>query len=665
MVFDPLILDPTPESLWTDFQAGKRLPAEVPPVVARWRRSRDLGAHYDGPRPEDALYRGDDLMRHAERVGPLLACGQSVLQRIARAAADHDYALLVSDTDGVIVRADGGGDFADYARSVRLLEGADWSEATRGTNAIGTALAEGRPVFVRGDAHFARAYHQLVCYAAPIRDASGELIAILDATSSVQRSDAAMGLGVIAAAQALEELVRMRAYSLAGATVTRALARSLERMNCPVAVIEPPGRIARVNAPARELLGGASSSRSTHELLGYDFEQLAALARSGDALEIEAPATGQAHQLRLEPIDSDGRLIAVLTFFEPATIPRSQRQRPAATVPVARTVRPLRATQPPAPFRDLFADDPATRAALERAARVAPSDVPIILLAETGAGKELVARGIHRASGRADGPFVAINCGSVAPTLLESELFGYGPGAFTGAEKRGRDGYLAAAAGGTLFLDEVAEMSLAMQAALLRFLENGTYHRVGEVRELHADVRVLCATCRDLRTMVADGTFRDDLYYRLKGATVMLPPLRARTDVIPLARHLLRDIAARRDVVPAPTLSAQVESFFASFAWPGNVRELKSTLEVAMVMAAPATTIELDHLPGDMMDSAPLSAPATAAPVPSLDEVQSRVISKVLSEVAGNVSLAARRLGVARSTLYRMMRRYGLAPSKH
>jgi transcriptional regulator with PAS, ATPase and Fis domain len=264
-----------------------------------------------------------------------------------------------------------------------------------------------------------------------------------------------------------------------------------------------------------------------------------------------------------------------------------------------------------------------------------------MLLAETGAGKELFARAIHAASPRAAGPWHAINCGALAPGLLEAELFGYAPGAFTGAERAGHEGLFHAARGGTLFLDELAEMPAAMQAALLRVLETQTFRRVGDTRLERTDVRIVCATCRDLPAMVARGEFRQDLYYRLKGAIVRVPPLRERTDVIALAHHFLGGAAA---------LAEPARDAIAAYPWPGNVRELKAVLEVAQ-LAAGGGWIEAAHLPLE------LEAPTAPA---SLEHVERDALVRTLAEAGGNVSEAARRLGVARSTIHRMKRRHRL-----
>ncbi|MEZ4230583.1 MAG: sigma-54-dependent Fis family transcriptional regulator [Polyangiaceae bacterium] len=654
-MLDPLLLDHATEGTWLDFQArhprGIAFGAHLP-VVGHWERSRSLGAPIDGPKPEDALTRGSELQERAERIQPVLHDGFEVLQRTAANVSSQDYMLLVSDMDGVIVSAAGGGAFATEARRVLLMEGASWSEAVRGTNAIGTAIAAGRPVVVHGTAHFARAYHGLVCYAAPVLDADGSAVAVLDATSMVTRADDSIASAVMAAASALSELLRLRAYSLAGAAVTRALGRSLERMNCPVALVEPPGRVSRLNAPARQLFAGSDVSRDVGALLGLDFEELSRLALTADSLEVYSPVSRRAHRIHAEPIESSGRVIALLVFMDPVT-------RAASAPPPPRlTPTPKREA-----FSEIFAEDAPTRAALDWAARIAPSDIPVMLLAETGSGKELLASAIHQASNRRDGPFVAVNCGSITPSLLESELFGYAAGAFTGAEKGGRHGVLHAARGGTLFLDEVGEMPLAMQAALLRFLESGTYHRVGDPKPEQADVRVLCATCRDLPALVDSGSFRKDLYYRLKGATVTLPPLRSRNDRVSLARHLLTQLAIKQEIVPTPQLSEEVEGFIERHPWPGNVRELKSTLDVALVLAHGSTRVEIAHLPPDLVENQEATPPSVSAEN-QLQEAQGWAVRRALQEVAGNVSLAAKRLGVARSTLYRMMRRHGVDPNE-
>ncbi|MEZ4403266.1 MAG: sigma 54-interacting transcriptional regulator [Kofleriaceae bacterium] len=643
-------LDDVPAWLWQRFHdhaARVEAPRAFTPVVERWRRSQALGVAVDGPAPDERLLRGEALRLHTERAGALAATAARTLDQAQAFLAERGYLMLLADPDGVVVSTRGGGAFADEARRVRLIAGACWSEAARGTNAIGTALCEARPTAVLGHAHYGRRFHGLVCYASPVCGPDGRVVGVLDATSTLERADDVVGFTVTSAARALEDALRQGAYASAGSAVARALTQAFERVGGPVLLIEPPGRIARANGAAQAVLGVPERAGRVQAVLGVGWSVLRAEAASptagGLALTLrDGDGRPQPMRAMVDPIAAlDGSVIALVVYLE------SPRARPARAAPPAIGVAD--------PFAALFSRDPGLDHALGFARRVAASDVPVMILAETGAGKELVATAIHQASLRRGRPFVAVNCGALAPSLLESELFGYAPGAFSGAERTGRAGYFAEASGGTLFLDEVAEMSPAMQAALLRVLEGGSYRRVGDAAVLHADVRIVTATCRDLPALVADGRFRQDLYYRLKGATVTLPPVRARADRLALARHLIELLAARRGA-PAPTVDAALAAWIEAQPWPGNVRELKTVLDVALVLADGAPALGLAHLPPE-----PVATPAAAPTAPhQLEEAEASVLRQALAACAGNVSAVAARLGVARSTVYRMMRRAGV-----
>jgi transcriptional regulator of acetoin/glycerol metabolism len=634
---EALLLDDVSESLWSEFHRDDRgapSSALALPHLSRWARAKKLGAPLDGGRDDHLIERGSGLQSRVERVEPLLVDARAVLDDAAAVIAERDFVLLVTDDEGVIVRRAGGGGFADESKCVRLIEGAHWSERARGTNAIGTALSEGRPTVVRGHAHSGQRFHQLVCSAAPVRSADGAVLAVIDATSGMGRHDADVGFIVRATARALEEVLRLRAYASAGAAVARTLARSIERMSCPAIVVESHATIRKANDAARAVLR-LSEGQSVTTALGLRWEDLRddALRSTPRAIEINQ----QQFVLKTEAIlGRDGAVLAVLSVIERA-------QRPS--VATAKS-----ASKGPDAFGAIFAEDEAMSASIARARRFATTDVPIVLLGETGSGKELMARAIHDGSKRAAAPFIALNCGAVAPQLLEAELFGAAPHAFTGADPRGRTGLFEAAHGGTLFLDEVAEMPVAMQAALLRVLESGELRRVGEARSRSVDVRLVCATCRDLEQLVREGTFRSDLFYRLKGVSLTLPALRARTDRVELARHLL----ARKG--STATLSASAEHAIRTHRWPGNIRELRSALDVAIALCD-GEELTAEHLPLTVDAQPDVGA---ERPV-MLTEVEGSVVRRVLSEVAGNVSAASKRLGVARSTLYRMMRKHGLS----
>jgi len=517
------------------------------PVLRSWQRAAILGVRPDGDAPPE----GVDTTTLAElraELDEVCTFGGRLLDSLAPELAKKNMVAVLADALGTILMTRGGGAFARTAARTRLVEGARWGERVRGTNAIGTAIAERCPVAVVGHAHYERVNHGLFCYAVPIWGPHGEVVAVIDVTGKREDEDPFAELAVTSFAYRLEH-----------------------------------------------------------------------------ALMVQAEARGQLRR----------------------------------AAPSARPL-PRRAPAEADPFAAILGSDPATLAAKALAAKVARSLLPVMLLAETGTGKELMARAIHRASDRAERPFVAINCGAIAASLLESELFGFAPGAFTGARAAGYAGKIGAAKGGTLFLDEIAEMPPGLQAALLRLLDDGAYYRVGDNAPQRADVRVVCATCRDLPAMVRAGTFRSDLYFRIKGATLSLPPVRARTDRVGLACGLLERLATARGV-PCPTLSPASEALVLGAAWPGNVRELKTALEYALVVAEGARALEPAHFPPDLLEVA-TAAPAELSAAPaSRSGAERTAVEHALALAAGNLSDAARRLGVARSTLYRLLRRHGLA----
>jgi transcriptional regulator with GAF, ATPase, and Fis domain len=303
---------------------------------------------------------------------------------------------------------------------------------------------------------------------------------------------------------------------------------------------------------------------------------------------------------------------------------------------------------------------------LTQAAKVAPTETTVLLTGESGTGKEVVARFLHRGSRRADGPFVALNCAALPETLLESELFGHEKGAFTGAVTS-RPGRIEQAAGGVLFLDEVGEMSPAVQAKLLRVLQEREFQRLGGTRPVRADVRVVAATNRDLAAALANGGFREDLYYRLSVFEIRLPPLRERReDILPMAEAFLEEVgpAVGR---PAAGISRQAHEALLSYPWPGNVRELRNALERATILCD-GGLITLEHLPISVGHPSGNTAPPpqeTAEAFPpggiQLDAVERDLITKALREAENNRSRAARLLGITRSQLYSRLQKYGLA----
>ena len=291
--------------------------------------------------------------------------------------------------------------------------------------------------------------------------------------------------------------------------------------------------------------------------------------------------------------------------------------------------------------------------------RAAPVDSTVLILGESGTGKELVAQALHHNSSRKKGPFVAVNCAAVPATLVESELFGHVRGAFTGATDR-RMGRFEQADGGTLFIDEIGDFELGLQAKLLRVLETLTLTPVGGHEDRTVDVRVITATSRDLRKMVEAGTFRQDLFYRLNVVSITLPPLRQRTDDIPiLLEHFLKDITEHKHTVTR-RISPEVIRRFQAYSWPGNVRELRNVLE-SMIVLADGETLAENDLPEQIAAGALLSSKTTDLPTGlTMEELERLAITKAIDECDGNRTRAAERLGISVRTLQRKLRQYAL-----
>ncbi len=355
---------------------------------------------------------------------------------------------------------------------------------------------------------------------------------------------------------------------------------------------------------------------------------------------VEAMRKGAAHYL-LKPLANPDELrLAIRRVLE------ERRVADEAT-----TLR--QATEAVFPFGEIIAGDPQMQAALELSRSVAPTDSTVLITGETGTGKELIARAVHHWSPRAEQAFVAVNCAALAETLLDSELFGHEKGAFTGAvaQRRGR---FELAHGGTLFLDEVGEMSPALQAKLLRVLQERTLERVGGTRTVTVDVRVIAATNRDLQPMVVEKRFRDDLYYRLSVFPIALPPLRERpADILPLAEHILRQVS-RRLGKRITGFAEEAKGLLREYGWPGNIRELQNVIERATILCSE------DRIAPAHLSLASLPAPPAMTPR-TLKDVEHEAILTALAAHGGNRRKAAEQLGIGLRTLYARLKEYGIS----
>jgi DNA-binding NtrC family response regulator/pSer/pThr/pTyr-binding forkhead associated (FHA) protein len=411
----------------------------------------------------------------------------------------------------------------------------------------------------------------------------------------------------------------------------------------------------------------ASRLRTMDVVAEYSPDELAIILPETDQRSASSIAERLVREaLSVQPEPPSAIRVGLAMFPEHATSPDALISRARDALQVAstkpeKTSLEVAATEVSMP--DVVMEDPQTKRVFQLVERVAGSDITVLIHGETGSGKEVVAAALHRSSKRSDGPYVRLNCASIPETLLESELFGHEKGAFTGADKR-KHGYFEAANGGTIFLDEIGEISASLQAKLLRVLENRTITRVGGTTEIPVDVRVICATNRDLDKEVQAGKFREDLFYRVSPFSIVVPALRDRPgDILPLAEAFMRQ-SSKALGIDLPVLSPAARDRITSYHWPGNVRQLRNAMERAVILASDGM-VELDHLP----DRVRLAEGVGRAPVvvgdgtdmrEQIADMEKQSIERALAACGGNQTKAARKLGLSRRALIYKMEKHGL-----
>jgi transcriptional regulator of acetoin/glycerol metabolism len=600
-----------------------------PLVIESWRRC--VTEHQLDParRCEAFILSEPELRSHRQQSEELIAIARSGLETLYSQVAGQNYVLLLGDSAGVAVEFLGDPNFDTRLRKTGLYLGAEWSEGRAGTCAIGACIASGKALTIHQTDHFDVAHTPLSCTAAPIYDTGGEFAAVLDISllaSPIEKTSQNLALHLVASTARRIELANLMARTR-HEWVLR-FSRSPEFLDVdPEAAIslDGAGRIIGMTHIGAQMLARVAGLdwRRPETIVGQPLERFFEM----DVNDL-ADLTRQRPTRDRMVVARDGERL-----FAHAIEPQRARRR-AAAPPVPKALGAL-------------GRGPAIAALQATAQKLAPTPLPILIQGETGTGKEFLARALHEASGRA-GAFVAVNCAAIPEALIEAELFGHAPGAFTGASARGRKGLVEEADGGTLFLDEIGDMPLPLQARLLRVLAEGEVTPVGATRSRRVSARILSASHHDLPDLVARGLLREDLYYRLSAATLALPPLRAREDFDWLAGRFLAEGTV--------AITAEAMTRLRAHAWPGNLRELGNALAVAAALCEDDLITPAD-LPGALARTpAPLSLAA-----PSGAGAEALALRAALDASGGNVSAAARQLGIDRTTAHRRMRRLGIA----
>lgn len=585
--------------------------------------------------------------------------------------AEAGLVVLLTNTNGVTIAYRGDPSVADDLKTAGLYLGSVWAEEVEGTNGVGTCLATGRPLTVFRDEHFRTRNTGLTCTVTPIRNPFGEMMAVLDVSSMTATTRESQHLAMQLLRAAGRQLERAQIHTMFGQhwKLRLHLPRPVGGASDMLLVVGEDGRIVGADSAAFEagLVPDAQGLvGATLDDLFVDLPNLETVVRAGH--------TGQACTGTLKALDSAVglRLRAPEQRIRPPR-PRADSAGPAPSAPGRTERRP--ADEPrEMTLDDLAGDDPALQRQVAQLKRVLALPLPILLQGETGTGKEVFARALHTTAGDG-GPLVAVNCAALPEALIESELFGYRPGSFTGARREGASGRILDANGGTLFLDEIGDMPLRLQSRLLRVLSEREVVPLGGTRAQRVDFRLVCATNRDLPALVRDGHFREDLYYRVRGFVLTLPPLRQRQD----RRELIAALFAREVAAAGRTawLDPAALACLDAHVWPGNLRELRDVLRLALALGEDATIRPGDLPPpfdasGSMSGSDSVAAagdpgmavPAAGRPGAAVAEATPQdpaaATRAALQREGWCVARAARRLGVSRATLHRRINRFGL-----
>jgi sigma-54 dependent transcriptional regulator, acetoin dehydrogenase operon transcriptional activator AcoR len=594
------------------------------PILDSWVRCTERGLSADS-RIALPVASAAELARRRESCEGVRRLARAELETLAQQIAGSDFLLAFADRDGVILDLYADNRFAMSGSDAGILPGSCWSEAAAGTNGLGTALASEQAVAVTGPEHYLLRLSGVSCTAAPVRDAAGRIVGVLDASSHFEGRQSHTQALVQMAATHIENSLLTQQMQGAWVLALHPRAEYLGTLSAGLLAFDGEGRLAAINAPARRLLAGLDCGHGTRfeVLFAEPLEHLLARLHHGGDVRLR---------------DALGSALVARLVHRPATLAPRPAPRPARQAAAARA-------EPAAPA--FLAGDPAVAAASRLVEAAVHMRVPVLLQGETGTGKELLARHAHGASGRG-GAFVAVNCAALPAELFEAELFGHAPGAFTGARREGHSGLIVQADGGTLLLDEVRELPLPLQAALLRFLDDQCVRPLGGAQMRKVDVQLLAATHADIDADVREHRFREDLLYRLNTVRVLLPPLRERQDRAEAVRWVLAALA------PRVAIDEAAVARLLQHRWPGNFRELRSVLtRVLLARGGSALPIGEAEVLAQLPELASVTAPAASA----LQRNAGELVRAEYERCGRSVSSTARVLGVSRTTVYRHLAR--------
>jgi transcriptional regulator of acetoin/glycerol metabolism len=611
-------------------------------IADSWIRCRKYGVN---PHNGKGNIKHPDINKLINKNSELISVARPVIESIYSMVHGSGFAIFLVDRDGYIIDIIGDKDIMGRAEDLNFLKGELWSEKVVGTNAIGTALYLNKPVQTIGAEHYGINQHSWTCSAAPIYDEDDNLIGCINMSGNYYNAHSHT-LGIVtAAAQSIQKQMELAiSYKLLNAT--------FDSISEGMIVMDEHMKIKRINGQALKILDIALEEAMNmdikHVLKGIDFY------KSINNIEWDFSINNERIKcvINIRPISKNGKNSGMVITFSKVEV-------------VHKLINKFVGYKAQYQFKDITTNNLEMKKMIDFSKKAAKSDCNILIQGESGTGKELISQSIHNHSNRAKGPFVAVNCASIPSELVESELFGYEKGAFTGASKEGHPGKFELADGGTIFLDEIGELPLDIQSKLLRVLDNGKIVRVGGTFEKQLDVRIIGATNRILKNEMRKKNFREDLYYRLSVMEIKTIPLRRRKEDIDLLVNEFINNLNLKSKNSAVSVKKSYIDELNKYDWPGNIRELKNVVERDYYISE-GEIVNIDFLDSNnnhekIVEQKLLKEGFDIIP---LSEIEEKAIRNAIMECNGNIQLAAKLLNIGRATLYRKIKSYGIDVSK-
>ncbi|EPY2301379.1 TPA: sigma 54-interacting transcriptional regulator [Clostridium botulinum] len=597
------------------------------------------------------IIKDEELKRELNNNSELIIIATPFMNKLYQFVKGSNFFVILTDEDGCILNVIGDESILKEAFNVKMIPGAYMDEKNMGTNAMSMALSEKSPIQISGEEHYVKAYHRWTCSAAPIKDINGKIIGTLDLTGYSENVHShTLGM-VVAATNAIEKMIELNNYNRALQVSKKSIENVFNSIQRAILRVDLSGAIKTINNNAIELLGFNENdikSMKMWDLIPDWSMVLDEIYDKGSFVDEDVYVHCLKNKLQLNlsayPIyDSSMRIIEVTCLLSDI-----QKTRKLAGK--------ILSGQAIYTFDKIIGESKKLLSIIDYSKKIADSRSTILITGDSGTGKEVFAQSIHNYSDRKDKPFIAVNCGAIPRNLIESELFGYEEGAFTGAKRGGYRGKFENSHGGTIFLDEIGEMPLDMQIKLLRVIEEGVINRIGSSKQIPVNSRIIAATNKDLREEVEKGNFRKDLFYRINVLPVYLPALKERREDIPLLIDYFMNKTSKhlnkRKVEIAPAYMERLMNYH----WPGNIRELENIVELIINAESVEIINNINHHSSkEVRDKA-----KEETMVFNLEIVEKNHIKEVLNKFDGNVSSAAKALGIGRNTLYRKIEKYSL-----